>query len=226
MLHVGRKGSMIDVIVTTRDEGIAREVSTSEQYKLQPLGDDKCWEIIKRYSNYEGKSNNKNELEQIGLDLAKKCGGLPLAAQALGCMLRSGDLSEWKKVNNSNIWNETSEDGVLPTLKLSYQRMPPELRICFSYCAIFSKGHNIVEDDLIYEWSALDFIEPSKGKEYIKQLLGMSFLQVSKLPLVRYNITARTLLFPCWLYVGSYLFWPIVCVGHIKHMVSKALALM
>jgi hypothetical protein len=194
MLLVGRKGSMIDVIVTTREEGIAREVSTSEPYKLQPLEDDTCWEIIKRYCKYEGKSN-KNELEQIGLDLAKKCGGLPLAAQALGCMLQSRDLSEWKKINYSHIWNATSEDSVLPSLKLSYQSMPQQLRICFSYCAIFSKGHNIVEDDLIYQWSAMDFIEPSKGKEYIKQLLGMSFLQVSKLRLVCYNITARTLLF-------------------------------
>ena len=103
MLHVGRKGSMIDVIVTTRDEGIAREVSTSEQYKLQPLGDDKCWEIIKRYSNYEGKSNNKNELEQIGLDLAKKCGGLPLAIIAMASLMttKSDGREEWVNVCNS-----------------------------------------------------------------------------------------------------------------------------
>jgi hypothetical protein len=154
------------------------------------LDDDTCWEIIKRNSKCDAKSN-KNELEHIGLDLTKKCGGVPLAAQALGCMLQSRDLSEWKKINNSDIWNETSKDSVLPSLKLSYQRMPQQLRICFSYCAIFSKGHNILEDDLIYQWSALDFIEPSKGKEYIKQLLGMSFLQVSKLPSVCYSIPAE-----------------------------------
>ena len=35
MLHVGKKGSMIDVIVTTRKEDIARKVSTTEPYKLQ-----------------------------------------------------------------------------------------------------------------------------------------------------------------------------------------------
>uniref|UniRef100_K3ZHB4 NB-ARC domain-containing protein n=1 Tax=Setaria italica TaxID=4555 RepID=K3ZHB4_SETIT len=60
--------------------------------------------------------------------------------------------------------------------------MQPQLRICFSYCAIFPKGHNISQDDLIHQWIALGFIKPSKGKEYIRQLLGMSFLQVSKLP--------------------------------------------
>jgi DNA-binding XRE family transcriptional regulator len=188
MLHVGKKGSKIDVIVTTRSEDIARKVSTSEPYKLQPLKDDICWEIIKRYSRLQD-HDNKGRLEQIGLDIAKKCGGVALAAQTLGYMLQSRDLSGWREINNSDIWNESSDEngGVLPSLKLSYERMPPQLRICFSYCAIFPKGHNIAEDDLIHQWVSLDFIKPSKGKEYIRQLLGMSFLQVSKLPKVWQN---------------------------------------
>ncbi|CAL4990931.1 unnamed protein product [Urochloa decumbens] len=184
MLHVGKKGGMIKVIVTTRNEDIAKKVSTSKLYKLQPLKDDKCWEIIKRYSKFEQK-HNQERLEQLGLDIAKKCGGVALAAQALGYILQSKDhMSEWTEINSSDIWNESSEDngGVLPSLKLSYERMPPQLRICFSYCAIFPKGHNIAEDDLIHQWIALDFINPSKGKGYIRQLLGMSFIQVSKLP--------------------------------------------
>jgi len=185
MLHVGRKGSMIDVIVTTRNEDIARKVSTSKQYKLQPLKDDTCWEIIKRCSKFEQK-HNQGRLEKIGLELAKKCGGVALAAQALGYMLQYKDLYGWAEINNSDIWNESFEDngGVLPSLKLSYERMPSQLRICFSYCAMFPKGHNITEDDLIHQWIALGFIKPSMGKEYIRKLLGMSFLQVSKLPKV------------------------------------------
>ncbi|KAF8644890.1 hypothetical protein HU200_066286 [Digitaria exilis] len=184
MLQVGKKGTMVDVIVTTRNEDIARKVSTCKSYELQPLKDETCWEIIKRYSEFEDQPN-KRRLEEIGLDIAKKCGGVPLAAQALGYMLRSKDLDVWTETNNSDIWNESSDDngGVLPSLKLSYERMQPQLRMCFSYCAIFPKGHNIAADDLIYQWIALGFInKPSKGKEYIRQLLGMSFLQVSKLP--------------------------------------------
>ncbi|CAD6253009.1 unnamed protein product [Miscanthus lutarioriparius] len=187
MLRVGKKGSTIDVIVTTREEGIAKKVSTSKLqplkdvvcllYKLQPLKDVVCWEIIKRSSKC-----NQKEFEMIGLDIAKKCGGVPLAAQALGGMLQSKDLSEWTNINDSDIWNETSNHRVLPSLKLSYHRMPQQLRMCFSYCAIFSKGHSIVEHDLIHQWSVLGFIERKKGKEYIEQLLRMSFLEVSKIP--------------------------------------------
>ncbi|CAO2150418.1 unnamed protein product [Urochloa humidicola] len=183
ILQVGKRGTMIDVIVTTRREDIARKVSTCKPYELQPLKHYTCWEIIKRYSRFEDQHNNQ-EKEKIGLDIAKKCGGVPLAAQALGYMLQSKDLSEWREINNSDIWNESYEDNtsVLPSLKLSYERMQPQLRICFSYCAIFPKGQNIAEDDLIHQWIALGFIKPTKGKEYISQLLGMSFLQVSKLP--------------------------------------------
>ncbi|CAL5017795.1 unnamed protein product [Urochloa decumbens] len=196
MLHVGRQGSMIDVIVTTRKESIARKVSTSEPYRLHPLDDKICWEMIRISSMVDGKSN-QNEFELIGMDLAKKCGGVPLAAEALGRMLQSKDLSEWRKINNNGIWNETSNDPVLSSLMLSYQRMTPQLRICFSYCALFSKGQNIIENDLIHQWIAQDFIEPSKGKEYIKQLLAMSFLHVSKLSstskdhVVRYTMRDR-----------------------------------
>ncbi|WVZ50160.1 hypothetical protein U9M48_001442 [Paspalum notatum var. saurae] len=186
MLHV--KDSMMRVIITTRKGDIARKISTSEPYKLQPLKDDICWEIIKRSSKFDLKSN-KQKLEEIGLDIVKKCGGVAIAAQAIGFMLQSeDDESGWRKINNSDIWNEPCEDNdVLPSLKLSYERMPPQLRICFSYCAIFPKGHDIVEDDLVHQWIALGFIERSKMMDCIKILLEMSFLQVSKLPSVHNN---------------------------------------
>ncbi|KAJ1276569.1 hypothetical protein BS78_05G224200 [Paspalum vaginatum] len=158
-------------------------VKDSKQYKLQPLKDDICWELIKRSSKFYLKSK-KEKLEEIGLDIAKKCGGVALAAQALRFMLQSeDDESGWTKINTSDIWNEPCEDNdVLPSLKLSYERMPPQLRICFSYCAIFPKGHNISGDDSVHQWIALGFVERSKGMNCIKILLEMSFLQVSKLP--------------------------------------------
>jgi hypothetical protein len=194
MLHV--QGSKVVVIVTTRKEDIARKISTSEPYKLQPLEDDLCWEIIKRSSRFELKSNQQ-KLEKIGLDIAKKCGGVALAAQAIGFMLQYIDnVSGWTKINSSDIWNDTSEDNqVLPSLKLSYERMPPQLRICFSFCAIFPKGHNIIEDDLVQQWVSLGFIDQSKGKEYFNKLLGMSFLHVSKLHSVCYNTIAQPIFF-------------------------------
>ncbi|TVU13179.1 hypothetical protein EJB05_40711, partial [Eragrostis curvula] len=102
-----KTGSMIDVIVTTRSEGIANKICTIAPYKLEPLKDNICWDIIKIYSGFEDKTN-KGELRKTGLDIAKKCGGVPLAAQAIGYVLKSKDLHGWSDLNNSDIWNESS----------------------------------------------------------------------------------------------------------------------
>lgn len=74
-----------------------------------------------------------------------------------------------------------------------YINMPPYLRLCCAYCAIFSEdaifsvGQKIVKDDLIHQWIALDLIEPSDrfsarqlGEQYFKTLLRMSLLGTEK----------------------------------------------
>jgi len=104
----------------------------------------------------------------IGREIAQKCGGVALAALSLGFTLRSMNFDEWMKWKDSDIWNEPiSKDLFLPnhvlaSLMLSFSCMSPCLKPCFTYCATFPKGHNIVKDDLIYQWMALDFIKPTK----------------------------------------------------------------
>ncbi|KAL6623608.1 hypothetical protein ACP70R_033487 [Stipagrostis hirtigluma subsp. patula] len=188
MLNVGKKGSKVKVIVTTRSEDIAKKICTEKPYKLDPLNHAMCWEIIKKTSDFESKSE-KDQLKDIGLDIAIKCGGVALAAAALGNTLRFKEAMEWLALKDSEIWNETlyeertvPENRILQSLKLSYKSMPPYLQKCFAYCAIFPKGQNIARDCLLHQWIALDFIKPSAGKNCIKQLLDMSFLEHSMLP--------------------------------------------
>ncbi|XP_066333424.1 ubiquitin carboxyl-terminal hydrolase 14-like [Miscanthus floridulus] len=58
--------------------------------------------------------DDKEQLKDIGLEIASKCGGVPLAAQSLGYTLRFKDLNDWVKVNESDVWNEpNSKDGSL-----------------------------------------------------------------------------------------------------------------
>lgn len=167
MLNVGKKGSEVDVIVTTRTEEIAKRICTVKPYKLEPLNDDICWAIIKIYSAFEGRGD-KQQVEVIGQEIATKCGGMPLAARALGYTLYSKAVDRWLALNNSEIWNECSSEEaslphhlVLPSLKLNYYNMQSYLRMCFAYCAIFPKGGNITKYNLIHQWIALGFIEPS-----------------------------------------------------------------
>ncbi|CAO2148552.1 unnamed protein product [Urochloa humidicola] len=192
MLMVGEAGKVI-VIVTTRDEAIAKKICTVHPYKLPPLSDEMCWDIIKQKCAFEA-IGDKDLLEPIGRDIAMKCGGVALAAQAVGYMLKPLTSGEWESVRNSDIWNAPAfEDepsphrNVLACLLLSYKSMSSHLKLCFAYCAIFPKGHKIVKDDVIYQWIAHDFVPPSSifstrqlCESYVKQLLGLSFLQHAK----------------------------------------------
>ncbi|VAH86383.1 unnamed protein product [Triticum turgidum subsp. durum] len=187
------KASKVVVILTTRNEGIAKKMST-RPHKLAPLTNDMCWTIIKQKSGFEDK-DDKAKLEQIGINIAMKCVGVGLAAQSLGYMLNSMPTShEWESVRDSDIWTLSASDSedtpsrqVIASLRLSYSSMPSYLKLCFAYCAIFPKGHKIVKDDLIRQWISLDFIKPTRtssshqlGEKYITELLGLSFLEHSK----------------------------------------------
>ncbi|KAF8663567.1 hypothetical protein HU200_055379 [Digitaria exilis] len=149
------QGGKVVVIVTTRDEHIARKICTVQPYKLLPLSDETCWAIIKQKSDFEARED-KEYLEQIGRDIAMKCGGVALAAQALGYMLKPLTFGEWESVRNSDIWNaSTSEQESLA-------------------------HHNVLACLLLSYRTSSIFSTRQYGENYAKQLLGMSFLQHSK----------------------------------------------
>ncbi|KAF8652930.1 hypothetical protein HU200_062359 [Digitaria exilis] len=195
MLSNFKKESMVRVIVTTRTEEVARKIGTVTPYKLEPLSDDQCWTLFKHIAFSPGCTlgeDEKNVLENIGRDIANKCQGVPMAAQALGFMLRNKAVEEWKNVRDSDIWSGSSAttDDVLPSLKLSYYQMSPYLKLCFSYCSVFPKGFEIHRGNLIRQWISLGFIPSSPeehmtpekiGETYVNELLGMSFVQYSSL---------------------------------------------
>ncbi|VAI69516.1 unnamed protein product [Triticum turgidum subsp. durum] len=161
MLKQG-EGCKVTVVVTTRDEGIANEIGTVQPYNLPQLSDEMCWDKIRQKSKFETR-DDKQRLEPIGRDIAKKCRGVALAAQSLGHMLKSRPHREWNSVKANHIWDlSTSTDAspgneVLGSLQLSYNFMPPYLKLCFAYCAIFPKGHKMIKYDLIHQRIALGF---------------------------------------------------------------------
>ncbi|WVZ74739.1 hypothetical protein U9M48_022888 [Paspalum notatum var. saurae] len=192
MLSNFKENSKIRIIVTTRTEEVARNIGTITPYKLKPLSDDHCWTLFKQIAFQSGCSSreDKNVLEKIGWDIAKKCKGVPMAAQAIGFILRNKKAEEWESVRDDDVWDASSTTDMLPTLKLSYYQMPTYLKLCFSYCSVFPKGCEVHKSDLIHQWISLGFVQSSHeehltlekmGENYVNELLEMSFLQYSRL---------------------------------------------
>ncbi|MCI33617.1 CC-NBS-LRR resistance protein, partial [Trifolium medium] len=85
------RGTGSKVIITTREQKVAEVARTFPIHKLEPLSDEDCWSLLSKHAfgseDYvHGKYPN---LEEIGRKIARKCGGLPIAAKTLGGLMRS-----------------------------------------------------------------------------------------------------------------------------------------
>ncbi|KAF3326984.1 putative disease resistance protein RGA1 [Carex littledalei] len=185
LLKDGKRGSKI--IVTTRYKRIAMMMRTVPPFSLRGLSEDNCWELFKLKAFEKGEEELYPNLVEIGREIVKKCGGVPLAANALGSMMRfKREPVSWKAVRDCEIWQLENDDIILPSLMLSYDQMPADLKQCFAYCSIFPKNYEIEKEKLIQQWIALGFIDSGKqtswpkedkGNEYFHHLLWMSFIQ-------------------------------------------------
>ena len=70
-----------NIIVTTRSHMVAEIMETLSRHQLEKLDDDECWSIIKKRVSAVLLTP---DLEAIGRDIAKNCGGVPLVTKVLG----------------------------------------------------------------------------------------------------------------------------------------------
>ncbi|XP_057741348.1 putative disease resistance protein At3g14460 [Arachis stenosperma] len=135
----GSKGSTI--LLTTRKENVGPIVQHYNSHTLKELSDDYCWSIFADNASFP-ESNGSSELEEIGRKIVKRCGGLPLAAETLGCLLRSEHrVEEWNKILFSDIWE-------FPT----------------------ANYHKLDKDELILLWMAEDLLQPPRRGQTLEEV--------------------------------------------------------
>ncbi|XP_058765301.1 putative disease resistance RPP13-like protein 1 [Vicia villosa] len=184
-LIYGKNGSKL--IITTRHKKVADAARTIPIFELDPLSDEDSWSLLSKHAFGSGDFSEAQQrnVEAIGRKIARKCGGLPIAAKSLGGLLRSKvDPEEWVEVLNNDIWN-LQNDNILPALRLSYQYLSSQLKRCFSYCSIFPKDYPLDRKQLVLLWMAEGFLDHSQdkktmeeaGDECFTELLSRSLIQ-------------------------------------------------
>nr|XP_034928282.1 putative disease resistance protein RGA3 [Populus alba] len=157
------------ILVTTRKRKVANCMGSSsvDILELGLLSTDECWSLFSQFAYFEKNSRERENLEDIGREIAAKCKGLPLAAKSLGSLLRfKRSRAEWQSVLNSHVWEtEEAESKILASLQLSYHDLPFDMRRCFSYCAVFPKDFRFQRDTLIKLWMAQGFLREMQNKE-------------------------------------------------------------
>ncbi|XP_034893045.1 putative disease resistance RPP13-like protein 1 [Populus alba] len=158
------------IVVTTRDQDVARVTQTAISHRLNVISDEDCWKLFARDAFSGVNSGAVSHLEAFGRKIVRKCKGLPLAAKTLGGLLHSvGDVRQWEKISNSSLWGSSNEN-IPPALTLSYYYLPSHLKRCFAYCAIFPKGYVFQKDGLITEWMAQGFLVQPRGVEEMEDI--------------------------------------------------------
>ncbi|KAK6776211.1 hypothetical protein RDI58_027212 [Solanum bulbocastanum] len=119
------------------------------------------WALFKRHSLENRDLEEHLEFEDVGRKIADKCKGLPLALKALAGILRcKSEVDEWRDILRSDIWELPScLNCILPALMLSYNDLPPDLKLCFAYCAIYAKNYQFCKDQVIHLWIANGLVQ-------------------------------------------------------------------
>ncbi|GLT97984.1 hypothetical protein SLE2022_155210 [Rubroshorea leprosula] len=187
----GGHGSKI--IVTTRDKFVGNIMGGDENRvcRLDLLPENECLSLLARHALETENFNSHGHLKGIGEEIVKQCGRLPLAIKTIAGLLREdpSNPDKWMQVSKSDMWKVSEEQGgILPALRLSYHHLPFQLKACFAYCAIFQKGYEFEEDDLVSLWMGQGLLRQqqiggkqmkSLGHQYFLDLLSRSFFQRS-----------------------------------------------
>ncbi|KAM3399159.1 hypothetical protein P3S68_002675 [Capsicum galapagoense] len=130
---------------------------------------DDSWSLFKRHAFENMDPMEHPELEEVGKQIVAKCKGLPLALKTLTGMLRSkSEVERWRCILRCETW-DLSKNDILPALMLSYNELPPDLKPCFSYCAIFPKDYPFRKEQVIHLWIA-------NGSHMLEQSRHMSYV--------------------------------------------------
>jgi len=183
------------IIITTRNDliGVSCKESLYDQvHKLQPLSQDKAWELFCRKAfQTEFQGGCPRELVRQSMDIVRKCEGLPLAIVAIGGLLSTKEKVplEWQKLLDSlcsELECNPHLTSITNILFLSYHDLPCYLKSCYLYFSIFPEDYSISGSRLLWLWVAEGFIKGKKGKaledvagEYLMELIHRNLVQVS-----------------------------------------------
>ncbi|XVF82357.1 hypothetical protein PTKIN_Ptkin16aG0040400 [Pterospermum kingtungense] len=183
----GESGSKI--VVTTRSYNVSSIMRTVPDYSLECLSEEDSLCMLAHHTLGREDFTRHPDLKEIGLEIVKKCGGLPLATVTIGGLLRTKENRDaWKDIVETDIWNlPPKRSDIVPALWLSYYYLPSHLKQCFAYCSLLPKDYEFNEEEIVLLWLAEGFLDAENpkrriedlGSKYLHELVSRSFFQAS-----------------------------------------------
>nr|XP_016465454.1 PREDICTED: putative late blight resistance protein homolog R1A-10 [Nicotiana tabacum] len=174
------------IIVTTRNNEVANYARfRSDPLSLRMFNDDESWELLRK--KVFGEERCPPLLNNIGQQIAKKCGRLPLSIALVGGILAETEKKEecWEQVGNNLVPHIHGDSRSI--IEHSYRILPYHIKLCFLYFGAFLEDSVINVSKLTRMWISEGFIKCFEGKSlediaegYLGNLIGRNLVMGTK----------------------------------------------
>ncbi|XP_019177581.1 PREDICTED: probable disease resistance protein At4g27220 [Ipomoea nil] len=172
------------LILTTRLRDVCRRIGCQKFFQVNVLNEEEGWNLFKEILIQNDHTVLTDDIEKHAKELAKKCGGLPLALNTVAASMRGvNDDHTWrnaiKNFQNASPQLEDLEKNVFEILKFSYNRLNDERwKKCFLYCCLYSEDEEIIKDEVIMKLIAEGLCEDrDEGHSILNKLVDVFLLE-------------------------------------------------
>ncbi|XXG69407.1 hypothetical protein AAC387_Pa06g2286 [Persea americana] len=152
------------IAITTRNANMSAVRVCSdmkaEKIRVETLTEDEAWDLFAAKVGKEVVS--QPHIKDVAKDVAKKCGGLPLAIVAVAKAMEGQNKKElWQDALRALRASAPEIEGMEPQvflpLKLSYDDLKDEeVKKCFLYCSLFPEDYEIPVKRIIGLWIMME----------------------------------------------------------------------
>ncbi|GJW71207.1 NB-ARC domains-containing protein [Tanacetum coccineum] len=156
--HIGLSSPLpngVKLLLTSRDENICQQIavdadSVLEVVRVNVLEEGEAQDFFSRIAGIS--EERDRDLYQIGCDIVKKCGCLPLAIKLIAATLKCQKKFVWRRTLKHLKKNDLDKN-VQNIIKISYESLVHDDKVIFLLCGMFPEDYNIPIEDLArYAW--------------------------------------------------------------------------